>query len=197
VGVCLATAAMAGCGQGERQDEDEPEGRFPVEVVRASFPEKQRLAERSELRIAVRNSGRETIPNLAVTVRGFSERKDDPDLADPERPVFVINGVPKSIGGFPESKEASPIGCDTAYVGTWACGRLRPGEVRTFRWSVTAVEAGPYEIEWSLSGGLDGKAKAVGPNGRRPRGEFAGRIDDRPPRTRVADDGKTVIEGTR
>ena len=41
-------AVTTGCG-GERQDEDEPEGEFPVEVVSASFPERQRLAQSSNL----------------------------------------------------------------------------------------------------------------------------------------------------
>ena len=52
----------------------------------------------------------------------------DPDLADPARPVFAINGVQVEIAGFPEAKDASPRGCDTAYVNTWACGPLKPGE---------------------------------------------------------------------
>jgi hypothetical protein len=197
LGAVAVALAMTGCGKGEAQDADEPKGNFPVEVLKASFPQKQRLAERSTMRIAVKNTGQKAIPNIAVTVHGFTERKDEPDLADPERPIFVINGIPKSIGGFPESKEASPIECETAYVGTWACGELKPGGVKTFLWSVTAVEAGPYDITWQVAGGLDGKAKAVTSNGQPPRGKFAGTVQQKPPKTRVADDGKTVIEGTR
>lgn len=190
--------AVTGCGGGERQDEDEPEGEFAVEVVRASFPEDQKLAKRSELEITVRNAGDRTIPNLAVTVDGFSFRKPDPELADPERPRFVINGVPKEIGGFPESKEASPLGCDTAYVNTWACGPLRTGKERTFRWSVTAVQAGEFKIGWEVAAGLDGKAKAVSAGGGgAPRGSFSGNVSDEAPDVRVADDGRTVVEGTR
>jgi hypothetical protein len=139
----IAVIAGSGCGD-ERQDADEPEGDFAVEVE-ASFPEKQRLAQRSSLRLRVRNAGDRTIPNIAVIVDGFSYAKDDPALADPERPQFVVNGVPVEIGGFPEAKEAAPRGCDTAYVDTWACGPLRPGRERTFRWTVTAVEAGRFD----------------------------------------------------
>jgi hypothetical protein len=190
--------AFTGCGGAERQDEDEPEGEFPVEVVSASFPEDQKLAKSSDLEITLRNPGRRTIPNLAVTVDGFNFRKRDRELADPERPRFVINGVPKEIGGFPESKEASPLGCDTAYVNTWACGPLRAGKERTFRWSVTAVQAGDFEINWEVAAGLDGKAKAVSPGGGgAPQGSFSGTISDEAPDVRVADDGRTVIEGTR
>jgi hypothetical protein len=194
----LGLAAVAGCGGGERQDEDEPEGDYAVEVVEASFPPTQKLAQSSNLVITVRNAGNETIPNIAVTVDGFNFRKDDPDLADPERPQFVINGVPREIGGFPEAKDASPLGCDSAYVNTWACGPLKAGRQKTFRWSVTAVKAGKYRISWKVAAGLDGKAKAVEEGGGpAPSGSFAGTVSDEAPDVRVADDGKTVVSGTR
>jgi hypothetical protein len=190
--------AWAGCGGGERQDEDEPEGDFAVEVVRASFPEDQKLAKSSNLVLTVRNAGDRTIPNIAVTVDGFNFRKADPELADPERPQFVINGVPRQIGGFPEAKDASPLGCDTAYVNTWACGPLAAGKEKSFRWSVTAVEAGDFEINWKVAAGLDGNAKAVTEGGGgAPAGSFSGNVSDEAPEVRVSDDGQTVVEGTR
>lgn len=188
---------LAACGGGERQDKNEPKGTFQVDVLDATFPAKQKLAKRSSLVIKLRNAGDKTIPNIAVTVDGFDERKDDPDLADPERPVFVVNGVPKSLGGFPESKDASPPGCETSYVNTWACGPLKAGSEKSFKWSVTAVRAGPYRIKYTVAAGLNGKAKAVDQNGARPTGLFRGSISDTPPQTRVADDGKTVVSGTR
>ena len=189
---------LAGCGGGERQDENEPSGDFPVELVDATFPVKQKLAQQSDLVIRVRNAGKETIPNIAVTVDGFDYRKKDPTLADPERPQFVLNGVPRQIGGFPEAKNAAPEGCDTAYVNTWACGPLKAGREREFTWSVTAVVAGPYKVRYRVAAGLDGKAKATGPNGGPPpSGSFRGIVSDAAPQTRVADDGKTVVTGTR
>ena len=187
---------LGGCGGQKTQDENEPEGNFPLEVVNASFPSKQKLAKRSQFSITVRNAGSETVPNVAVTVNGLTERRDNPDLADPERPIFVINGIQTDIGGLPEAKEAAPRGCDTAYVNTWACGPLRPGRERTFRWSVTAVEAGSYRISYRVAAGLDGKARAT-PSSGRLAGSFTGSVSDEAPDTRVADDGKTVIEGTR
>jgi hypothetical protein len=194
---CLAALFAAGCGGGTRQDADEPKGRFPVEVLTASFPESQKLAKRSNLVVTVRNSGDKTIPNIAVSVDGFSKREQNAELADPNRPLFVINGVPRSIGGFPESQEASPPGGGTAYVNTWALGKLAPGKERSFRWSVTAVKAGPFRVKYTVAAGLNGKAKAVDANGRRPVGSFAGTISDKPPVTRVSDDGQTVVHGTR
>ncbi len=194
----LCVLAVAGCGGGERQDENEAEGSFPVEVVEAKFPDKQKLAKSSDLVVTVRNAGSKTIPNIGMTVDGFDEDKQDPDLADASRPVFALNGVQLEIAGFPEAKEAAPRGCDTAYVNTWSCGPLKPNQERTFRWSVTAVRAGDFDIQWRVAAGLDGRAKAVAPGGGpAPRGSFSGTISDEAPEVRVADDGETIVSGTR
>jgi hypothetical protein len=148
--------------------------------------------------VTVRNAGKEEIPNIAMTVNGFDQRKTDPDLADPNRPFFALNGVQVEIAGFPEAKDAAPRGCDTAYVNTWACGPLGPNEQKTFRWSVTAVQAGDYKVAWRVAAGLDGKAKAVAMGGGpAPRGTFSGTVSDKAPDVRVADDGKTIVSGTR
>src|SRR5919112_6465766 len=66
--LCLGALAVAGCGGGERQDENEPEGNFPVEVVEAKFPKEQNLAKSSDLVVTVRNAGQKPIPTIALTV---------------------------------------------------------------------------------------------------------------------------------
>jgi len=78
--VAACAVAVAGCGGGERQDEGEPEGEFPVEVVAAEFAPKQRLAQTSELTLAIANVGDEALPDLAITV--FTEANDDAAEAD-------------------------------------------------------------------------------------------------------------------
>ena len=189
-----AIAAFAGCGGGERQDENEPEGNFAVEVMDASFPDQQQLAQSTKLSIMVRNAGDETVPNIAVTLAGLDYRATQPALANPERPQFAINALPREIGGFPEAKDATPLGCDTAYLNTWACGPLEPGKERTFSWSVTAVRAGDYEISYRVAAGLDGKARAVAVEGGEPtEGSFTGTVSDDIPEVRVAKDGNTVV----
>jgi hypothetical protein len=193
----LTAAAFGACGGGERQDENEPEGTFKVDVTRASFPAEQTLAKVSEVRITVRNVDTKDVPNVAVTLNGLDVRLDDASLADPSRPQFVINAVPTNIGGFPEAKEAGPKGGETAYVNTWALGELKPNESKTFVWKVTAVRAGKYKLAYEVSGGLNGKAKAVDASGKQPKGSFTGEVSKEPPKTRVADDGKTVVEDTR
>ena len=195
---CVSTLALASCGGEERQDANEPEGDFKVRVVDAEFPTSQRLARRSTLRITVENAeARRSVPNIAVTVRGFDTRLKDRDQADPARPFFAINGDPKEIGGLREAKELAPPGGGTVYNGTWALGRLGPGRRKTFEWRVTAVRAGSFRISYEVAAGLDGKARAVGPGGRRLKGSVTGRVADRAPDARVADDGRTVVEGTR
>lgn len=189
---------LGACGKQKRQDENEPRGNFEVEVLQASFPKEQKLAKRSDLVIKVRNAGSRTIPNIAVTLDGLGFRRDDAEVSDPNRPIFIINGRQTKIAGLPESQQQAPEGCDTAYVNTWACGRLPAGAERTFRWNVTASEARRYRIEWTVAAGLDGKAKAVDVDtGARPTGVFSGRVSDRPPETRVAEDGERIVEGTR
>jgi hypothetical protein len=196
--VTAASLLLAGCGGGNaRQDENERAGNFQLEVVEAKFPAKQKLAKRSDLVIEVRNAGSSTAPNVAVTVNGLATRRKNPDLADPNRPTFVINGRPVDIGGMPETKEAVPAGCDTAYVNTWACGPLKAGASRTFKFSVTAVEAGDFKVSYRVAAGLDDRAKAVAAGGKSLSGVFAGRVSDAPPNTRVADDGHTIVTGSR
>ena len=78
--VAICALGLVACGGGERQDESEPEGEFPVEIVSAQFPPKQRLAQSSELRLAVSNTGDETIPDLAITV--FTDADTDTESED-------------------------------------------------------------------------------------------------------------------
>lgn len=195
---CICVLALGSCGGAERQDANEPEGDFKVRVVRAEFPSDQALARRSDLRITVRNMERKrSLPNVAVTVKGFETRLEDPELADPSRPVFVINGGPTKIATYPESKELAPAGGETAYNGTWALGPLGPGRQRTFKWTVTAVRAGPFRLSYEVTAGLDGKAKAVGGGGGAVRALFTGTVDGEAPDTRIGEDGRSVVEGGR
>jgi hypothetical protein len=176
----LAVLVASGCGGGgERQDEDEPRGDFPVEVVDASFPSGQRLAEQERLRLRIRNAGDKAIPNLAVTVDGFGTRSEQPGLADPNRPVWVIDDGPR--GGI------------TAYTNTWALGRVPAGETKEFVWKVTPVKAGSFEVKYRVAAGLDGKARAVGSGGERPAGTFSVNVSRKPDDARVDPDSGNVV----
>ena len=104
------------CGA-EKQDENEPEGDFKVDVVSASFPGRQHLADEANLRLEIRNSDSSEIPNLAVTVDGFGQRRDDPTLADPERPIWIVNDAPRN--STPRSPTRGPSAA-------WTPGRRAP-----------------------------------------------------------------------
>jgi hypothetical protein len=190
--LALAGLVAAGCGGGERQDANEPSGTFPVDVVKATFPTKQRLAEKSELQIAIRNAGDKAVPNLAVTVESdeadqtaaaaaFAEASDQPGLADPSRPVWVLDTAPH--GGI------------TAYTNTWALGRLKPNQTKTFVWHVTAVKPGVHAIKYKVAAGLNGKAKAVLAGGNEePTGTFTINVSNKPADARVGDNGQVIVE---
>jgi hypothetical protein len=199
VGVLFA-ALLAGCGGGTRQDANEPAGKFPVDIVSAEFPTRQRLAETSFLRLGVQNTGRKTVPALAVTisiagaegqasVRPFSIRDPQPGLAVPDRPVWILeNGYPRLSGS------SEPAGAETANVKTFDFGPLKKGKTIAAVWKVTAVKAGNYKLLYRIDAGLNGKAKAVTADGN-PVGSFAVQISNVPPQTRVNDKGQVVVIG--
>ena len=174
-----AGGLVAGCGGGERQDEDEPEGTFKVEVVDADFPLAQRLAKAETLTIRVRNADTKKIPNVAVTVDSFTTVSKQEGLADPSRPVWIVDDGPQ--------------GGTTAYTNTWALGEIPPGQERTFTWKVTAIKPGDYTVKYRVSAGLDGKAKAQLGDGGVPEGSFKVKIADTPPAARVDPETGKVI----
>jgi hypothetical protein len=189
--VSVSLLGIAGCGGGERQDKNEKAGTYDVSVVKAQFPLKQSLAKQEEMTITVRNAGSETVPQIAVSlgetgrdglVKGLTLRKSNPELADPERPIWIV--------------DEGPVGGETAYVGTWALGALPAGQTRTFTWKLTAVVPGEHTVKYTVNAGLDGKAKAQAAGGKTPGGVFAVDVSDTPlPSTVDPDSGKVVREG--
>ena len=103
----LGALAFAGCGGGTRQDADEPAGNYTVDVVKASFPQSQRLAGQVRLDITVNNAGAKTIPNIAVTVEGADGAAELRDLAEAGDPL-ARNGEPAGHRGTRRSLIGSP-----------------------------------------------------------------------------------------
>ena len=213
---------MAGCGGGSRQDEDEPDGKYPVAVESATFPQQQKLAKDSKMVIVVRNAWRKDIPVISVTVEcpgqrnkqtddrsagsggspsgsgsqggGFNYRTTFPGVADPSRPQFVVNTIPTRTPRNYDRGRLDPLERSSAYVSTFPLGKLAPNRRATFVWDVTAVKAGPYKICWRVNAGLDGKAKAVPSAGSRVLGQFSCTVSDEAPDAKIAEDGHTVID---
>jgi hypothetical protein len=182
--VLLLAVLAAGCGGGgARQDADEPSGEFKVQIVSASFPKTQHIAQPVQLKLRVRNADDQTLHNVAVTVEtkasegnaaiAFGLRSTDPALADSGRPVWVL--------------DEGPAGGDVANVNTWSAGTLGPGETKELTWKLVASRAGDYTIGYRVAPGLTGSAK---PAAGDTSGSFDVTIDDEPVPARVGEDGK-------
>jgi hypothetical protein len=174
---------VAGCGGGTRQDAGEPSGTFNVKVTHASFPAKQRLARQARMIVEVKNTDTKTIPDVAVTVDpGFTTRSTRTDLADPNRPVWIV--------------DVGPVGGITATTNTWALGPLAPGQSRRFIWRVTPVVAGARQVHFRIAAGLNGKAKAQAANGDIPEGTFAVDVSSKPAQATVDPTTGKVVESS-
>jgi hypothetical protein len=206
--IAALSIAVSACGNDKpRQDADEPEGNFPVVVNAAKFPTDQRLAQTSDLRLEIENTGNDEVPNLAVTIwtgdekagGSFQVRSDQPGLADPNRPVWVLeNGYPKLLTPGVDQRnldQAPTAGADVAQTDTFAFGPVAPGDNKDVVWRLTPVVAGTYTIHYELAAGLTGKAKAVTADGSRVEGEFVVTISSKPPRASVDANGKVVLQG--
>ena len=191
---------LAACGGGDEEPATapQPSGTYRAEVVGAEFPTAQRLGQTSLMRLAVRNAGQRAIPALTatVTVAGregrnsvlpFGFRNPQPDLAQPDRPVWVLAaGYPKRAG------DPAPGGAQTSNQKTFNLGRLAPGETTEWVWKVSAVKAGAHTVLYRVGVGLTGSARAETPTGVAPGGSFAVRVSTNPPNTIVTDSGEVV-----
>jgi hypothetical protein len=212
VAVLAAALGLSACGGGQRQDVTEPSGNFPVQVSKSSFPTRQDLAQTSDLELAIKNTGDQTIPNLAVTIYtgdikagvtatgsgqgSFNIRLNDPSLADPNRPVWILeNGYPKLLAPGVTTKNlnnAPSAGAEAAQTDTFQFGAVNPGASKTAVWRVTPVHAGTYTVHYQVAAGLEGKAKAVTRDGSPVKGEFVVTIAQKPPQTCVNGAGQVV-----
>jgi hypothetical protein len=196
--VALAAAALLGaCGSGSSSD-DEPTGTFHVKVTEASFPTSQKLGQTALLKLGFRNTGKRPVPALTVTVtvagkegvdssQPFSIRDPQPELATPERPIWVLAAsYPRLYGS------THPGGATTSNHKTFNFGPLKPGQTTKAVWKLSAVRSGKYTLLYSIDAGLSGNAKAETDNGVRPGGSFATEITERLPETEVTDSGEIV-----
>lgn len=205
IGTVLAVTACG--GGGPRQDASEQSGKFPVQVSAASFPASQTLSQHTHLHLEVRNTGRHTIPDVAVTIcnvtcaypapkgegtsaSAFGASLNQSGLANTSRPLWIIDRGP---GACKYSCQNGGAGAGvTAYSNTWALGRLKPGASVAFDWAVTAVSAGQHTVAWEVAAGLNGKAHAVDGNGGIPHGTFSVQISKKPAESYVDNNGAIV-----
>ena len=195
----LLAVSIAACGgDDESSSAKQPTGAYPVEVVTAEFPTKQRLGETTLLRLGVRNDGQKTVPALTVTISVGSEegrnsslpfgyRDPQAGIAQPDRPVWVLSAR------YPKADDSTePAGAETSNPKTFDFGPLKPGKTIEAIWKLNAVKTGNYTLFYEVGAGLSGEAKAETAGGADAGGSFATRITEIPPETVVTDSGEVV-----
>jgi hypothetical protein len=165
-GAALAAAVLATGGCGGAGDRPAGGAAHTVQVVRVAFAPLQRLGQVSSFVMTVRNADDTTIPDLVVTLRGFSRR-----AGSERRPLWIV--------------DAAPRGAVTAVDDTWAAGPLRPGRRATLRWRVLAVLPGTHELDYTIAAGLGDGARARLPGGRAARGTLSVRVIAKPALARI------------
>jgi hypothetical protein len=193
-----AAALLSACGGGSSSADEEPTGDFHVKVTEASFPTRQALGQTTLLKLGIRNTGKRTIPGLTVTftIAGkqgvesslpFGVRDPQPELAQPERPVWVLAQTYPRLHG-----SSDPGGASTSSRKTFAFGELGPGKSTKAIWKLSAVRAGRFTLLYRIDAGIGGKAKAKTTGGVSPGGSFKTEVTTSLPETEVTDTGEIV-----
>jgi hypothetical protein len=192
-------ASLAACGGGSSSGSDEPEGKYEMKVLKATFPTEQALGQTSLMRIAVRNTGEKTVQTTGITISiageegqtsslPFGIRDPQPDLAQPDRPVWVVaEGYPKPSGATTKRG-----GATSSSRKTYDFGALKPGKTVEGIWKLSAVKAGRFTVLYRVDAGLGGKAKAETDTGVAPGGTFKVQITPATPNVEVTDSGEVV-----
>lgn len=217
--IATATVALAasGCGgSGPASSTTDAAGQrvaaenYPIAVT-ASFPRRQSLSQRVRLVLAVRNTGRRALPNVAVsicnttcsykarrgegtTVQAFSYAIGKaPNLANASRPIWIVLRPPGRCGY--SCRNLGPGAAVTAYSNTWALGRLAPGHTARFVWTVTPVKAGRFTVAWQVAAALNGDNRAVLDGNNKPaRGTLVATVSPKPPHYIVQPNGKVTVK---
>jgi hypothetical protein len=195
--MAACAALVSACGGGSEQDAHEAKRSYTMRVVSASFPAKQAVARPAQLVISVRNTSGHVVPNVAVTVDSFNYTATTPELAANKRPIWAIERGPGTPASPPvQSQEVSPAGGgQTAYVNTWALGRLAAGKTQTFTWRVVPVKPGAHTVRYAILAGLAGHARAALSSGGAVQGQFHVDIAPAPPVTHVDPATGKVVSG--
>ncbi len=193
--------SLAACG-GSSSGSDEAEGKYEMKVVKATFPTEQDLGQTSLMRIAVRNTGDKTVQTTGITISiageegqtsslPFGIHDPQPDLAQPDRPVWVV------AEGYPQPSGATTKrgGATSSSRKTFDFGALKPGKTVEGIWKLSAVRAGRFTVLYQVDAGLGGKAKAETDTGVAPGGSFKVNVTPVTPNVEVTDSGEVVEIG--
>lgn len=188
---------LGACGESS-SDSGERAGTYPVKVTAASFPVAQHVGQTSLLKLAVRNTGKHTVPALTVTINVKGEQGEgsaipfaihDPQagLANADRPVWVL------AASYPRLEGSSdPGGATSSSSKTYTFGALAPGKSVAAVWKLSAVRPGKYTLVYSVGAGFSTEAKAVTKGGVAPGGTIVSDISTELPETEVNGAGEIV-----
>ena len=202
IAALLALAALAGCGGDEPQAGEGNEGNYEVEVTSAEFPAEQRLGQTSLMKLGIENTGDKTIPALSVTVTiageegetsslPFAVRDPQPDLAQPDRPVWVLAEDFPQVLGSPGN-----AGTSSASDKSFDFGPLKAGRSIVGLWKLSAVRRGDFKVAYRVDADLSGRAKAEIADGEAAVGSFDVKITEQGRELEVTDSGEVVEIGS-
>ena len=140
------------------------------------------------MRIRVRNPARRTVPNVAVTVEtkgakagdgvtAFGQKADDSRLADPNRPIWIL--------------DQEPVGGTSAYANTWSLGPLKAGADQDLRVEADRGRARRATRSPTASPPAS-TARPASPPAPRPAAPSPSRVADEPVPARVNSKGEVV-----
>ena len=162
---------MAGCGGGSTtttssDNGGQGSGVYRVEVPVATFPAVQHIDSGAVMRIDVRNIGDRPLPNLTATITtdnantsapAFATRDDQPGLAEPSRPFWII--------------DLPPVDGASALANSWTLGSVAPGETKSFIWQVHPIRSGARAVRWRIAPAFNGGSAQLA-DGSAPTGRF-------------------------
>jgi len=194
----LLALSLAACGGGSSSDANEAEGDYRVKVTDADFPTDQHLGQTYLLNLGVRNTGDKTIPALTVNVsiKGkegegstlpFGIRDPQPELAQPDRPVWVLAAHYPKFAGVTANG-----GAETSNPKTFDFGPLKKGATANTVFKLSAVKPGNYTLVYAVEAGLSDTTKAKTGGGAAPGGTFTVKISSAERNTEVNDSGEVV-----
>ena len=166
----------SGCGDDDNNNANEEPWRVAINNV--SFPIEQKLGQTSDFKIRVSNESTKPLPNVAISIDSFYYRDEQPGEADPAKPFWIVN--------------RGPIGGTTAFVQTWALGKLDVGASKTFVWHVTAARAGAKTVKYKVQAETEGVVDTRLPDGQAAQGTTAAVVSPKAPRATVGKDGEVI-----
>jgi len=165
----LLAISITACGGGSSSDANQAAGNYRVKVTDANFPTEQHLGQTYLLNLGVRNTGDKTIPALTVNVsiKGkegegstlpFGIRDPQPELAQPDRPVWVLAAhYPKLAGSTANG------GAETSNQKTFDFGPLKKGATANMVWKLSAVKPGTHTVVYAVEAGRPRQRPAAEP----------------------------------